>query len=75
MNKPGSVVQMSHASLILEPIMNWTRSDDEVLEQKDKKKADDQVSDDQKKEEEKLDKERQKELLALKMDCLRKKLE
>lgn len=67
----GTVVQISHASLMSEPIINWTRTMEEVVENKRLKSEEDKAKETAKGEQEKIDHEEARNLLLLKTAHLR----
>lgn len=71
----GVVVQMSHASLLTEPIVNWTRTLEAVIEKKAAKAKEDDAKDKEKSENENQQKEEARQLILLKTAQLKSKLE
>lgn len=71
----GVVVQISHASLLAEPIVNWTRTLEAVLEKKAIKTKEDEAKEKEKKEQEDRVKEEARQLVLLKMETLKQKLD
>ncbi|KAJ9657145.1 hypothetical protein H2198_004503 [Neophaeococcomyces mojaviensis] len=67
----GIVVQISHASLMTEPIMNWTRTLEAVVEKKKTNAEADKIEENEKKESENKEKEEARELILLKTARLR----
>lgn len=67
----GTVVQISHASLMSEPIINWTRTQEEVIEKKKVKADEDKAKDDVKGAQEKQEKAEARDLILLKTAHLR----
>lgn len=67
----GTTVQISHTSLMPEPIINWTRTIEDVVERNRVKNEEDKVNAAAKGEQEKIEHEEARDLILLKTAHLR----